>query len=113
MLVKTSCLVDGCILARDIFSKTDKPIISKKTIVTKEVREVLKSFLITEVSVERKLVNGETFSPKELLKIEEEKISVPETDFASLYLDTVQQFIKLLQTSLVQMFPNADSWMTT
>lgn len=97
LLVKASFLVDGCILAKDIFSKTDKPIVSKKTIITKEVREVLEFFLITEVSVERKLVNGETFSPRQLPEIEKEAISVPETEFTSLYLDSVQQFIKLFK----------------
>lgn len=98
MLVKTNCLVDGCVLAKDIFSKTNKPIMSKKTIITNDLKEILESFLISEVSVERKLVNGEVFAPKELIELEEATLAIPETDFATVYIDTVQHFKRLFKS---------------
>ena len=70
---------------------------SKKTIITKDLKEVLESFLISEVSVERKLVNGDLFSPNELLEIDEAMIEVPETDFTAVYIDTVQKFKRLFK----------------
>lgn len=98
MLVKTNYLVEGCVLAKDIFSRTQKPIMSKKTIITKDLKEILELFLISEVSVERKLVNGEVFAPRELLELDDVTLAVPETDFATVYLDTVQQFKRLFRS---------------
>lgn len=97
MLVKTTCLVEGCILSKDIFSRTNKPIVSKKTVITNELKETLQAFLIREVSVERTLVNGELFAPKEIVQLEESAATVPETDFMTVYLDAVQQFKKLFK----------------
>lgn len=71
---------------------------SKKTIITNDLKEILESFLISEVSVERKLVNGEVFAPKELIELEEATLAIPETDFATVYIDTVQHFKRLFKS---------------
>ncbi|MDX5475501.1 MAG: hypothetical protein LPK00_08170 [Bacillaceae bacterium] len=65
MLVKTGSLVEGCILAKNIKSLTNKPIITKNTILTAEHIKVLNSFLIEEVEVEPTLANGEPFLPND------------------------------------------------
>ena len=97
LLVKTNCLIEGCILAKDVFSKTSKPIMSKKTIITNELKDVLQAFLINEVSVERNLVNGDLFAPKEVVDIEDIKMNTHEVNFISVYLDSVQQFKRLFK----------------
>ena len=60
-------LQEGCILTEDIYSLTNRPIISKKTIITNELIEILKAFLIREVDVDKLMVNGSPFLPKEIL----------------------------------------------
>ena len=47
--------------------------------------------------MERKLVNGDLFSPDELSEIDETVIEVPETDFTAVYIVTVQKFKSLLK----------------
>ena len=73
--MKTKYLVDGCILAKDINGLTNRPIMNKQTILDAELLNVLEGFLIDQVSVERTLINGENFVPKEIIdyELEEEK----------------------------------------
>ncbi|WP_096156150.1 MULTISPECIES: HD-GYP domain-containing protein [Bacillus] len=93
MLVNTGSLVEGCILAKNIKSLTNKPIITKNTILTPEHIKVLESFLIDEVEVEPTLANGEPFLPKEM----DETIAPAdkEEDFVQIYFNTVQNYKKL------------------
>ncbi|WP_235973609.1 HD-GYP domain-containing protein [Peribacillus faecalis] len=98
MLVKTTSIVEGCVLAKDIFSKTSKPIMSKKTVLTNELKQILQAFLINEVSVERKLENGDIFAPKEVIQVEEVVAAVPETGFMSIYLEAIQHFKRLFNS---------------
>ena len=91
MLVKTGSLVEGCILAKNIKSLTNKPIITKNTILTTEHIKVLNSFLIEEVEVEPTLENGEPFLPNEH---EESFTRIEEEDFVQLYFNTVEKYKK-------------------
>mgnify|MGYP005749630971 CR=1 FL=1 len=88
MLVKTGSLVEGCILAKNIKSLTNKPIITKNTILTAEHIKVLNSFLIEEVEVEPTLANGEPFLPNE----QEDSFVRIEEDFVQLYFNTVEKY---------------------
>lgn len=54
-------LQEGCIVAEDVFSLTNRPIVTKKTILTQELIDILKVFLIEEVEVEKLKVNGAFF----------------------------------------------------
>lgn len=67
MRVDLKELQEGCIVSADIYSLTNRPIISKKTIITNELIEVLKAFMVKEVAVDKLMVNGSPFIPKEVL----------------------------------------------
>lgn len=58
-------LREGCIVADDIFSLTNRPIITKKTILNHELIDILKVFLIEEVPVEKIKVDGAAFIQEE------------------------------------------------
>ncbi|WP_442597291.1 HD-GYP domain-containing protein [Neobacillus sp. D3-1R] len=98
MRVKVSELQEGCILTKDIFCWTNKPIVAKKTVLTKEMIEVLQAFLIKDVTVEKTLVNGMPFIPTEI--IEDEKANTTDKTekvmkgFVDLYLEAVQDYKK-------------------
>ena len=61
MHVLVDNLKEGCILADDVLSKTNRPIMNKKTVLSEHLIEILKVFLIKEVDVEKTLVNGLPF----------------------------------------------------
>lgn len=100
MNIKIKYLVSGCILAQDVFKLSNNPLIKKKTVITPHHIEILKLFLVENVLVEPKLVNGKTFMPKEIIK---DKNNVPEplikeeinNTFLDNYLKAVQQYKKL------------------
>ena len=48
MRVKTMDLIEGCILSEDVYSRTSRPIVKKNTVLTNELIEVLKLFLIAK-----------------------------------------------------------------
>lgn len=90
MLVKTKYLVEGCILAKDITGLTTRPLMNKKTILDKKLIEILNAFLIDEVSVEKMLINGLNFVPKEVIDNELEEVEENDSSFIVLYLKAVQ-----------------------
>lgn len=96
MLVKTDFLVEGCILSKDIKGYMGHPIMNKKTILTSELIEVLKVFLIQEVSVEKMLIDGERFIPKEIIDKELDDTE-DSSDFITHYLKTVQTYKQLFK----------------
>lgn len=63
MQIKIDDLQEGCILTEDVFSLSNRPIISKNSVVTREIIQVLQAFLIREVDVASTLVNGLPFAP--------------------------------------------------
>ncbi|WP_102273346.1 HD-GYP domain-containing protein [Cytobacillus massiliigabonensis] len=85
MRVNINELLEGCILSEDIYSLTNRPIVSKKTIITNELIGILKAFLIREVHVDKLMVNGSPFQPREILDDDGiEQKSVPTIMEASL-----------------------------
>ncbi len=97
MLVKTKYIVDGCILAKDINGLTNRPIMNKQTILDAELLNVLDGFLIEEVSVEKTLINGEAFLPKEIIDYELEEEQKEDSSFISMYLKAVQAYKRLFK----------------
>lgn len=96
MKVRTNYLKAGCILADDVFSLTNHPIIPKKTVLTERTLEIIRAFLIKEVQVEPTLVTGEPFKPREYIEDDEEKKSVVHSlGIANTYLKAVQEYKKL------------------
>lgn len=61
MRILTDNLKEGCILADDVLSKTNRPIMNKKTVLSEHLIGILKVFLIKEVDIEKTLVNGLPF----------------------------------------------------
>ncbi|MFE4352345.1 HD-GYP domain-containing protein [Peribacillus butanolivorans] len=96
MLVKTHYLAEGCILSKDIKGLTDRPIMYEKTILTKELIKTLQAFLITEVSVEKTLIDGKKFLPKEVIDNELDEIE-EFSNFTNLYLKSVQTYKSLFK----------------
>lgn len=95
MRVSTSQLQEGCIVAKDIFSLTNKPVVSKKTVLTEEYIEILKAFLIKDLNVEPTLVSGEPFKPSEIIEEEESAEIIATESLTGHYLRTVQEYKKL------------------
>ncbi len=91
MRIKLFEIKEGCILSEDIFSKTNRPIIPKKTVITHLHIDVLKAFLIQEVEIESTLVNGEPFYDNDP-EVDEKALG-----FADLFLRSVYKFKKEFQ----------------
>ncbi|MDP4164592.1 MAG: HD-GYP domain-containing protein [Bacillota bacterium] len=98
MRVNINELQEGCILTNDVFSKTNRPIIPKKTVLTHSLIEVLKVFLIRHVEVEKTLINGLPFIPH---GVNEEEIMAEKIEphgLSDLYLQSVRLFKKEFQS---------------
>ncbi len=80
----------------DVVSRTNRPIINKKTVLTNQLIEVLKAFLIKEVEVEKTMVNGEPFyAPRTGKETADTSAPVPgELSFIDLFLRKKQEFKK-------------------
>jgi HD-GYP domain-containing protein (c-di-GMP phosphodiesterase class II) len=95
MKVSVDHLIDGCILAEDVVSLSNRPIIPKKTVLNHQLIEILRTFLIKEVQIESVLASGKPFNPSEVVSDPaEEKSQLP---FIRLYLKTVQEYKKMFQ----------------
>lgn len=97
MRVHTNQLIEGCILSADVFSLTNYPIVSQKTVLTEKTLEIIKAFLVKDVQVEPTLVTGEPFKPSETI---EEETVIGESEEATKglvenYLRAVQGYKKL------------------
>lgn len=93
--VKIKDIQEGCILSEDVFSKTNRPILPKKTIITPSLINVLKAFMVYEVDVEKTLVNGIPFLPYELESAEiNPKKARKQLGFTDLFLQSAYQYKK-------------------
>lgn len=102
MLVKTKYLIEGCILSEDVFKNTNNPIMRKKTVLSKELIQILNVFQIPQVHVEATLVNGKRFTPKKIedderSKKAEKEQTFEDNSFIDLFLKTVPKYKKLFQ----------------
>lgn len=99
MRVDVDNLIEGCILTDDVLSKTNRPIISKKTVLSTRLIEVIKAFLIKEVEVENTLVSGVPFHAarvgKDLKTLGNTQVkNVTDLNFIDLYLRAKKAFKK-------------------
>ncbi|WP_080843605.1 HD-GYP domain-containing protein [Cytobacillus gottheilii] len=96
MQIKIEDLQEGCILTEDVFSLSNRPIISKNSVVTREIMDVLKAFLVKEVDVANTLVTGLPFAPS--LNIKDELAALEVTDdnktLFAVFLHAAQQYEK-------------------
>ncbi|WP_017756765.1 HD-GYP domain-containing protein [Calidifontibacillus oryziterrae] len=100
MRIRTNQLKEGCILAADIKSLTNHPIVPKKTVISHKNLDIIKAFLVKDVQVEPILVNGDPFKPNEIIKDDsEEAIQADDVikPMSSLYLKAVQDYKKLFK----------------
>lgn len=101
MRVKIQELQEGCILTADVFSLTNRPIIPNKTILTKELIEYLQAFLIKDVHVQKTLVNGLPFIPKEIIEEETDNMELvqeKEVVLSDLFLEASREYKKEFST---------------
>ncbi|WP_085506639.1 HD-GYP domain-containing protein [Thalassobacillus devorans] len=94
MQVHPSQLVHGCIITKDVFGKTNRPLISKNTVVKAIHKQVLDRFLIKEVEVAPKLFSGEVFQPEPL---DETEKGHPSLDESSLPVTFKEQYLQAVQ----------------
>ncbi|RLQ93954.1 HD-GYP domain-containing protein [Falsibacillus albus] len=99
MRVNVNELKEGCILEKEVFGMTSFPIIAKKTILSELHINVLKDFSIEEVHIERTLVNGDLFKPRNGTEEPNNQSSSTSRDgkeaqpeFIELYLKSIQEF---------------------
>lgn len=90
MKVVTRDLIEGSILSEDINGLTQKPIIPKRTVLSKKHIEVLRAFLIKEVQVEPILASGKALTlPSDIV----EHSTLETSPFIiTKYLDAVARF---------------------
>ena len=86
MRVKVNTLQTGCILTEDVYGMTNRPIIAKQTVLTNELIDILKSFLIPAVEVGSVMVNGNSLICEGGLEESYER-----NDFTTMFLRTVQE----------------------
>jgi HD-GYP domain-containing protein (c-di-GMP phosphodiesterase class II) len=97
--VKLSEVIDGCILATDVYSRTNLPIIPKKTVITNMHISVLEAFNVGEVEIERVLINGVPFQTNEIETDEvDANAIVDQLGFVGLFLKSVTKFKREFQS---------------
>lgn len=95
MRVNLKELQEGCILSADVFSRTNRPIFQKKTVLTTPLIEVLKAFLTYEVEVEKTLIDGTRFLPNRSESSEVgERGEKDQLSFTDLFLQSVNEYKK-------------------
>ncbi|MFT4416918.1 HD-GYP domain-containing protein [Fredinandcohnia humi] len=97
MRVMTYQLQEGCILLNDVYSLTNKPIIPKKTVLTREHIQILQDFLIKDVDVESFLINGEPFLLGDVIEEDVVSLQVPEKSLIEQYIQSVKDYKQLFQ----------------
>jgi HD-GYP domain-containing protein (c-di-GMP phosphodiesterase class II) len=99
MKVKPAQLQKGCITAKDVEGAMDLPIIRENTVLTDELIDIIKKFLVNTVDVESVLANGEKFKPLEVIEEEKPVIDdLQDKEFFLLYLDAVKEYKRLFQS---------------
>lgn len=97
MRVAISELKEGCILSADVYSKTNRPILPKKTVITTTLINLLNAFMIKEIEIEKNQNIGLTFNEAE--EIENNQVSVPKNWMLSdLFLKSTNQFKREFQS---------------
>ena len=102
MLVHPDQLVEKCLITRDVYAETNYPIVKKDTIVSATHIKVLKDFLIDEVEVSPRLVNGKPFKLNQSVSVKKERKKQPKVkkdklSFLDHYLTVVNQYEKIFK----------------
>ncbi|WP_181350772.1 HD-GYP domain-containing protein [Thalassobacillus sp. CUG 92003] len=102
MRLHPSELVPGCIVTKDVLGQTNRPIISKNTVLKDIHINVLHNFMINEVEVSSTLATGSSYTrPKRQEATEPVPSEEEEEDaldpFSERYLKAVQQYNKWFQ----------------
>ncbi|MFC4558495.1 HD-GYP domain-containing protein [Virgibacillus kekensis] len=98
MRVEPSQLIAGCVLLSDVWGKSNKPIVPKRTVITEEHITVLHKFMIDNVDVAAKLHDGEIYTPKPMPAGQDKKPEVTsqeQNSFEDQYIKTVKTLKKL------------------
>ncbi|MGC4378755.1 HD-GYP domain-containing protein [Fictibacillus sp. Mic-4] len=96
MKIKRSLAKEGDVLAEDIFSMTNHPIMNKHTVLTARHLSVLDRFLIEEIDILRDTVKTEKREKESMRKKEEQNShEIKDDSFVSIYLQAVKKY-KLL-----------------
>ncbi|WP_400244666.1 HD-GYP domain-containing protein [Niallia sp. JL1B1071] len=93
MIVNLEELQPGSILAEDIYIRTNRPIITAKTVLTKEHIKILKSFLVKEVTIENTRIDG-TKIMQSSSSIHKQARNEKKSNFLELFIQTVQLYKK-------------------
>jgi len=101
MIVKVENLKEGYELLEDIIGLSNKPIMKRKTVLTKELISILQAFLIKEVNVE--LVSKHTIKQNNYVGMDNDKSNISvspsvekekKTLFKNQYLKSIQSYKK-------------------
>jgi HD-GYP domain-containing protein (c-di-GMP phosphodiesterase class II) len=93
MIIRVEELEIGSILAEDIFIRTNRPIITAKTVVDEEHIKILKAFLVKEIVIENTQIDG-TKIIESSSSISKQFRKEKKNDFLELFLRTVQLYKK-------------------
>ncbi|WP_048718110.1 HD-GYP domain-containing protein [Bacillus sp. 522_BSPC] len=93
MIINVEELNPGSILAEDIYVRTNRPIITAKTVLAGEHIKILKAFLVKEVTIENTQIDG-TIMIESTPSIHNQTREEEKNDFLSLFLQTVQLYKK-------------------
>ncbi|MBD1379870.1 hypothetical protein [Metabacillus arenae] len=96
-------LKEGCILSEDVILKTNRPLLLKEAVLNKELLQILSVFLIKDVDVKPKLVNGIDFRAFKttLSNVESHEADVKpseiinELDIEHFYVEAVSAYKKM------------------
>lgn len=91
--INLSEIQEGCILSADVFSRTNRPIIPKNTVITNLHISVLRAFNIEEVEIEKTLLSGLSFNLDDMEdEVSEENTGLSHLGLTDLFLKSVYQY---------------------
>lgn len=96
--VKVESLTEGYRLIADVKGKTNSPLVPRNTVITREIIDVLRAFLIEEVEVE-KIANTKVITEQKRMninepKLEKENVTIHKEEFYYNYSKVVDEFQK-------------------
>lgn len=95
MIMNVEQLREGMVLKEDVFSLTNSPIVSKKTVILNEHIEVLKAFFIEQVEIETKgEVQRERKKEEQDLMDKAVPLNIKGDSFVKLYQNSIEQYKK-------------------
>ncbi|WP_191566547.1 HD-GYP domain-containing protein [Metabacillus idriensis] len=103
MRVHINQVCEGCIISKEVYSISHRPLIRKSTVLNQDLLQILRAFLIDEVEVEPFLNNGTAFKPAGASLVSRARSADNDsaaeirqnTEFSVMYLQAVQAYKKL------------------